>query len=60
VLQAMQDVATWEDIVDTPWVDQSGYLLLRIDPLHQMELDFGDAFTGYPTLPLIDLDTMQV
>lgn len=60
VVEVLQDVSTWDDIAETPWIDQSGYLLMRISPLHQMELDFGDAFTGYPTLPLVDLETMQV
>lgn len=60
MLEVLQDAETWDDIAETPWADQAGYLLMRITPLSQMEIDYGSAFTGFPTFPLIDLDAMQV
>ena len=36
------------------------YLLLRTSPPDQIVTDYGDGFLGYPTIPLIDLHTMQV
>jgi hypothetical protein len=34
--------------------------VVRTSPATQCNSDFGSGFVGYPTLPLIDLNTMTV
>lgn len=44
------------------WSIGNDYNLMRTDPSHLAEMDYGSdqQFLGYPTLPLIDLDTMTI
>jgi hypothetical protein len=62
VVEVMQDVDDWSQIAETPWADASGYLLARTEPADLVETDYGSnqSFLGYPTTPLIDMQTMQV
>jgi protein-disulfide isomerase-like protein with CxxC motif len=60
VLEVLQDVSSWSDINWTAWEDLTGYDLMRTVPSSQMQNDFGWGFEGYPTFPLIDLETMEV
>jgi hypothetical protein len=43
------------------WAD-ANYLMVRTDPANQLSEDYAATtpFTGYPTLPLINLRTMRV
>jgi hypothetical protein len=44
------------------WSLGNDYNLMRTDPSRLMEMDYGtdQQFLGYPTLPLIDAETMTV
>jgi hypothetical protein len=58
VLEVLQD-ATTEAILDG-WPASDAYEVMRTSPSTQMQSDFGTGFEGYPTFPLIDLQTMEV
>ncbi len=44
------------------WSLGNDYNLMRTDPSRLLEMDYGSdqQFLGYPTFPLIDLETMTV
>jgi hypothetical protein len=56
----LQDAYSNATLNSGSWASQSGYLLMRTSPAYQMQSDFGAGWEGVPTLPLIDLQTMQV
>lgn len=63
-----QGVVVMEVLTDAPdsstlqgWPGASyDYWLMRTEPMAQVETDFGSDMDGYPMLPVIDLQTMQV
>ena len=60
----MDSSQTAKQILETslgqePWASAT-HPVLYVDPGTQMSSDWGASFGGYPTVPLIDLDTMQV
>jgi hypothetical protein len=60
VLEVIQDAAN-EATLDG-WPASDDYAVMRTSPSTQMQSDFGSAatFEGYPTFPLVDLQTMEV
>ncbi|MBN2565137.1 MAG: hypothetical protein JXB46_05455 [Candidatus Eisenbacteria bacterium] len=60
MMEVLQDAYSSSTLNSGAWGSQSGYLLMRTSPATQMQSDFGGGFEGYPTFPLIDLQTMQV
>jgi hypothetical protein len=57
-MEVLQDATSTS--VLTSWPAPDDYLLMRTSPSTQMQSDFGSGFEGYPTFPLIDLQTMEV
>jgi hypothetical protein len=60
VMEVLQDAYSSSVLNSGAWGSQSGYLLMRTSPATQVQSDFGAGFEGYPTFPLIDLQTMRV
>lgn len=60
VMEVLQDASSAAGLSYGAWASQSGYYLMRTSPSTQMQSDFGYGFEGYPTFPLIDLQTMEV
>ena len=61
MLEVLQDADSLSEMLSGAWGSQSGYYLMRTQPADQMLQDYGyDAFGYYPTMPLIDLTTMEV
>jgi len=59
-MEVLQDASSASSLGYGAWASQSGYELMRTSPATQMQSDFGAGFEGYPTFPLIDLQTMEV
>lgn len=59
-MEVLQDASSSATLSYGAWGSQSGYLLMRTSPATQVQSDFGSGFEGYPTFPLIDLQTMRV
>ena len=59
-MEVLQDATSASVLNSGAWASQSGYELMRTTPSTQMQSDFGGGFEGYPTYPLIDLQTMEV
>jgi hypothetical protein len=57
-MEMLQDATTVDALVAWPATDE--YMVVRTSPPTQAQMDYGAGFIGYPTLPLIDLQTMQV
>jgi hypothetical protein len=57
-MEVLQD-GTSASILNS-WPAPDTYPLMRTSPSTQMQSDFGAGFEGYPTFPLIDLQTMEV
>jgi hypothetical protein len=58
VMEMLQDAADVNTLLAWPATDD--YMVVRTEPSTQAQMDYGAAMVGYPTLPLIDLQTMQV
>ncbi len=43
----------------SPW-NTAEWLIVETDPADQSITDWGSGFPGFPTIPLIDLTTMEV
>lgn len=61
-MEVLQNASSSGVLNSGEWASQSGYYLMRTSPSYQMEDDYASnqTFPGYPTFPLIDLQTMQV
>ncbi len=59
-MEILQDATSASILNSGAWASQSGYELMRTNPATQVQNDFGGGFEGYPTFPLIDLQTMEV
>ena len=59
-MEVLQD-ATSETMLDG-WPAPDDYAVMRTSPASQMASDFdsGSYFEGFPTFPLVDLQTMEV
>lgn len=62
MLEVLQDAYSSSTLNSGAWASQSGYYLMRTSPSTQMQTDYASnqTFYGYPTFPLIDLQTMEV
>jgi len=61
-MEVLQNAGSSATLNSGAWANQSGYLLMRTSPATQMQGDFASAasFEGYPTYPLVNLQTMRV
>ena len=57
VMEMLQDAATVDALL--AWPAPEDYMVVRTNPPTQAQTDYV-GMVGYPTLPLIDLQTMQV
>jgi hypothetical protein len=57
VMEMLLDAANADALL--AWPASDDYMVVRTNPPTQAQMDYS-GFVGYPTLPLIDLQTMQV